>query len=77
MPCDERLPRGKLDAMTMSAESRPRTRPSELEPIFRSVTELGGVGTHLSKMLAKVAGPEIVDMLWHLPVALLDRRYTP
>jgi ATP-dependent DNA helicase RecG len=63
--------------MTMSAESRPRARPSELEPVFRPVTELGGVGTHMSKMLAKVAGPEIVDMLWHLPVALLDRRYTP
>jgi ATP-dependent DNA helicase RecG len=63
--------------MTTSTESRPRARPSELEPVFRPVTELGGVGTHLSKMLAKVAGPEIVDMLWHLPVALLDRRYTP
>jgi ATP-dependent DNA helicase RecG len=63
--------------MTMSAESCPRTRPSELEPVFRPVTELGGVGTHLSRMLVKVAGPEIVDMLWHLPLALLDRRYTP
>jgi ATP-dependent DNA helicase RecG len=63
--------------MTMPAESRPRAKPSELEPVFRPVTELGGVGTHMSKMLAKVAGPEIVDMLWHLPVALLDRRYTP
>jgi ATP-dependent DNA helicase RecG len=49
----------------------------ELEPVLRPVTELGGVGTHLSKMLVKVAGPDIVDMLWHLPVALLDRRYTP
>jgi ATP-dependent DNA helicase RecG len=63
--------------MTMSAESRARARPFELEPVFRPVTELGGVGTHLSKMLVKVAGPDIVDMLWHLPVALLDRRYTP
>ena len=63
--------------MTISAESRPRARPLELEPVFRPVTELGGVGTHLSKMLVKVAGPDIVDMLWHLPVALLDRRYTP
>jgi ATP-dependent DNA helicase RecG len=63
--------------MSMPAESRPRTRPAELEPVFRPVAELGGVGTHLSKMLVKVAGPEIVDMLWHLPVALLDRRFTP
>ena len=58
-------------------ESRARTRPPVLEPLFQPVSMLGGVGTHLSKMLAKVAGPEIVDMLWHLPVALLDRRYTP
>ncbi|HEX4505825.1 MAG TPA: ATP-dependent DNA helicase RecG [Alphaproteobacteria bacterium] len=67
--------------MTTQSESpagaRPRTRPPELEPVFRPVTDLGGVGTHMSKMLVKVAGPEIVDLLWHLPVALLDRRYTP
>jgi ATP-dependent DNA helicase RecG len=63
--------------MTTPPESRPRIRPPALEPVFRPVTELGGVGTHLSKMLVKVAGPEIVDLLWHLPVALLDRRYTP
>ena len=59
------------------SESRARVRPPVLEPLFQPVSSLGGVGTHLSKMLAKVAGPEIVDMLWHLPVALLDRRYTP
>jgi ATP-dependent DNA helicase RecG len=76
-PCNPLPWRGKLRAMTTSAESRPRTRPPELEPVFRPVTDLGGVGTHLSKMLVKVAGPEIVDLLWHLPVALLDRRYTP
>jgi len=63
--------------MTTPAESRARAKPSELEPVFRPVTELGGIGTHMSRMLVKVAGPEIVDMLWHLPVALLDRRYTP
>jgi ATP-dependent DNA helicase RecG len=63
--------------MTSPSESRARSRPPVLEPLFQPVSALGGVGTHLSKMLAKVAGPEIVDMLWHLPVALLDRRYTP
>ncbi len=63
--------------MTAAPESRRRTRPALLDPIFRPVSELGGVGTHLSKMLAKVAGPEIIDLLWHLPFALLDRRYSP
>jgi ATP-dependent DNA helicase RecG len=63
--------------MTTAPESRAKGRPAELEPLFQPVSALGGVGTHLSKMLAKVAGPEIVDLLWHLPVGLLDRRYTP
>jgi ATP-dependent DNA helicase RecG len=58
-------------------ESPARGRPPELDPIFRPVSEIGGVNTHTSKMLAKVAGPEIVDLLWHLPFGLLDRRYTP
>ncbi|MDB5395181.1 MAG: ATP-dependent helicase RecG [Rhodospirillales bacterium] len=63
--------------MNAPTDSRAKTRPVVLEPLFQPVSSLGGVGTHLSRMLAKVAGPEIVDMLWHLPVALLDRRYTP
>ena len=63
--------------MTTATESRAKGRPAVLEPLFQPVSALGGVGTHLSKMLVKVAGPEIVDLLWHLPVGLLDRRYTP
>jgi ATP-dependent DNA helicase RecG len=58
-------------------ESQPRGRPQSLIPLFQPVSAIAGVGTHLSKMLAKVAGPEIVDLLWHLPFGLLDRRYTP
>jgi ATP-dependent DNA helicase RecG len=63
--------------MTNASPESPRGRPAILEPIFEPVSAIGGVGTHTSKMLAKVAGPEIVDVLWHLPVALLDRRYAP
>ena len=63
--------------MTAPPDSRTKTQPAILDALFQPVSSLGGVGTHLSKMLAKVAGPEIVDMLWHLPIALLDRRYTP
>ena len=28
-------------------------------------------------MLTKLVGPDVVDLLWHLPFGLLDRRYTP
>jgi ATP-dependent DNA helicase RecG len=58
-------------------DSPPRTRPPALDPVFQPVSEIGGVGTHTSRMLAKVAGPEIVDLLWHLPFGLSDRRYAP
>jgi ATP-dependent DNA helicase RecG len=58
-------------------EAPAKGRPFLLDPLFQPVSALGGVGTHLSKMLAKVAGPDIVDMIWHLPFGLLDRRYTP
>jgi ATP-dependent DNA helicase RecG len=60
-----------------ASESRAKGRPAVLEPLFLPVSTLAGVGTHLSRMLVKVAGPEVIDLLWHLPVALLDRRYTP
>lgn len=62
---------------TPPAESRARTRPANLDPLFQPVSALGGVGTHLSKTLAKLAGPEIVDLVSHLPVGLIDRRYMP
>ncbi len=48
-----------------------------LEPLFQPVSAIAGVGTHSARVLAKATGPEIVDVLWHLPFGLLDRRYTP
>jgi ATP-dependent DNA helicase RecG len=63
--------------MTSQPQSPARGRPPSLEILFQPVSAIGGVGTHLSKMLAKVAGPEIVDLLWHMPFGLLDRRYSP
>lgn len=58
-------------------ESPSRSRPSVLDSLFQPVAALGGVGTQLSKLLAKLAGPEIVDLVFHLPVGLIDRRYMP
>src|ERR1700753_2303220 len=58
-------------------DSQKRTIPPLLDWLFQPVSVVAGVGTHTAKSLVRVAGPEIVDLLWHLPFGLIDRRYTP
>ncbi|PKU23250.1 ATP-dependent DNA helicase RecG [Telmatospirillum siberiense] len=52
-------------------------RPENLYPLFAPITALAGVGPRLAPLVEKVAGPHVVDLLWHLPYALIDRRFTP
>ena len=52
-------------------------RPESLFPLFRPVTTLKGVGARTAVLIEKVAGPHVVDLLWHLPSDIIDRRYTP
>ena len=52
-------------------------RPESLFPLFRPVTTLKGVGARTAVLIEKVAGPHVVDLLWHLPSGIIDRRYTP
>jgi ATP-dependent DNA helicase RecG len=52
-------------------------RPQSLTPLFAQVTSLPGIGPRLGKLVEKLAGPLVVDLLWHLPVALVDRRNSP
>src|SRR5579871_348750 len=52
-------------------------RPPILFPLFADVRTLEGVGPKLSQLIGKVAGPRIVDLLFHLPVGLVDRSYMP
>ena len=52
-------------------------RPEKLNPIFAAPTALKGVGPRIAKLLEGLAGPLIVDLLWHLPSGLIDRRYRP
>ncbi len=52
-------------------------RPQVLYPLFADVTALPGVGSRLAKLIAKVAGPCVADLLWHLPTGLIDRRFAP
>ncbi len=52
-------------------------RPEVLYPLFRPVTVLPGIGPRLAKPLESVAGPKVVDLLWHLPSGIIDRRHAP
>jgi ATP-dependent DNA helicase RecG len=52
-------------------------RPQSLTPLFAQVTSLPGIGPRLGKLVEKLAGPQVVDLLWHLPFAVVDRRRAP
>src|SRR5690242_10253709 len=58
------------------------TRPESLYFLFSPVTRLKGVGpsiaTHLARLFNRAAGeiPIVRDLLFHLPVGLIDRRVT-
>jgi len=52
-------------------------RPALLDRLFAPVNVLPGVGPQLGRFLERAAGPLIVDLLWHLPTGLVDRRAAP
>ncbi len=52
-------------------------RPFALDPLFRSITVLPGVGPRNAKLLEKlIGGQKILDLLFHAPVDFIDRRFT-
>ncbi len=52
-------------------------RPEVLFPLFRPVTSLPGIGPRIAAIIKKVVGEHIADLLWHLPIGIIDRRYAP
>ncbi len=52
-------------------------RPEILFPIFMPVTGLPGIGPRLAKLVERVAGERVVDLLWLLPSGMVDRRHAP
>ncbi|WP_020591798.1 ATP-dependent DNA helicase RecG [Kiloniella laminariae] len=52
-------------------------RPEILFPLFTPVSTLQGVGPRLSVLYEKLAGSRVLDLCWHLPVGMIDRRYAP
>ena len=47
-------------------------RPEILFSLFVDVATLSGIGPRFAKLIAKLAGPRLVDLLWHKPVSLHD-----
>jgi ATP-dependent DNA helicase RecG len=59
-------------------------RPAPLNPLFASAESLTGIGPRLMVLLRKalalppgVTVPRVVDLLWHLPAGVIDRRAEP
>jgi ATP-dependent DNA helicase RecG len=52
-------------------------RPQVLFPLFASVTSLSGIGPRFGKLIERLCGPHVADLLWHRPSALIDRRFRP
>ena len=56
-------------------------RPSLLNPLFAPVRMLPGVGPKLEKLYRRLLGreepPRLVDLVFHLPASVIDRRARP
>lgn len=53
-------------------------RPFSLDPLFRALTTLSGVGPKNALYLGRlIEGPRVADLLFHLPVDFIDRRFSP
>jgi ATP-dependent DNA helicase RecG len=50
-------------------------RPFILDPLFQSLSNLPGIGPKNLKLLEKMlGGPKILDLLFHLPIEIIERR---
>ncbi|MCB9956191.1 MAG: ATP-dependent DNA helicase RecG [Caulobacterales bacterium] len=52
-------------------------RPPILNPLFADVTTLPGVGPKLAVLVARAAGPRVIDLILTLPSGVIDRSARP
>ncbi len=52
-------------------------RPEILFPLFEPVTALPRVGRKTASLISGLAGPRIVELLWHLPTSIINRQELP
>ncbi|MEQ9566976.1 MAG: hypothetical protein RLN85_14380, partial [Pseudomonadales bacterium] len=66
--------------LTFSSKVATKTdmRPEILFPLFAEIDTLPGIGPWLKPLVARlIAGEHVVDLLWHLPSGIIDRRFSP
>lgn len=51
-------------------------RPNILYPLFSQIDSLNGIGAKYAKLIKKLCGERVVDILFHLPYNITDRTYT-
>ena len=52
-------------------------RPEILFPLFSPVTNLPGVGPRVAAALQRLSIARVIDLLFHLPQGIVDRRHAP
>ncbi len=52
-------------------------RPAVLFPLFADTTALDGIGPKLARLIERVAGLRVIDLIWCMPQGLIDRRFRP
>ena len=52
-------------------------RPEILFPLFAPITSISGIGPRFAVLFERLVGAHILDLCWHLPNGLIDRRYSP
>ncbi len=52
-------------------------RPEILYPLFAPLRSLPGVGSRVEALLTRLAGSRVIDLIWHRPTGVIDRRYAP
>src|SRR5205809_7138725 len=59
-------------------------RPQQLTPLFAAAKSLSGIGPRMELLLKKalvlppgVGEPRVIDLIWHMPTGVIDRRATP
>lgn len=52
-------------------------RPEILFPLFAPITSISGIGPRFAALFERLVGAHVLDLCWHLPNGLIDRRYSP
>jgi len=47
-------------------------RPQVLFPLFADIASLQGIGPRFAKLIGRLAGTRLVDLIWHKPISLHD-----